>query len=87
MCVKVLHWINGCLATKDNHDSWGMCTTSTEHRIVMTVVLLVMSDRDPHMIRVTWNGMVGMLGVGQSCLLGRATAVDSMVCLMSCLEE
>jgi hypothetical protein len=31
--------------------------------------------------------MVGMLGVGQSRHLGRATAVDSVVCLMSCLEE
>jgi hypothetical protein len=33
----------------------------------MTDVLIVMSGMDPHMIRVTWVGMVGMLGVGQSC--------------------
>jgi hypothetical protein len=33
----------------------------------MTVVLMVMSGMDPHMIRVIWVGMVGMLGVSQSC--------------------
>jgi hypothetical protein len=38
---------------------------------------------DPHTIRVTWVGMVEMLGVGQSCLLGQAIAVDSVVCSMS----
>jgi hypothetical protein len=43
-------------------------------------VLTVMSSMDSHMIRVTWVGMVEMLGVGQSCLLGQATAVDSVVC-------
>jgi hypothetical protein len=42
---------------------------------------------DPHTIRVTWEGMVGMLGVGQSCLLGQAIVVDSVVCSMLCLEE
>jgi hypothetical protein len=62
MCVKVFHQINGYLATNDNRDSWGMCTTSAKCRIVMTVVLIVMSGMDPHMIRVTWIGMVGMLG-------------------------
>jgi hypothetical protein len=34
---------------------------------VMTAVLTVMSGMDPHMIIVTWVGMVGMLRVGQSC--------------------
>jgi hypothetical protein len=33
----------------------------------MTVVLMVMSGMDLHTIRVTWVGMVGTLGVGQSC--------------------
>jgi hypothetical protein len=28
----------------------------------MTVVLTVMSGMDPHTIRVTWIGMVGILG-------------------------
>jgi hypothetical protein len=30
-------------------------------------MLMVMSGVDPHTIRVTWIGMVGMLGVSQSC--------------------
>jgi hypothetical protein len=30
-------------------------------------VLTVMSGMDPHKIRVTWIGTVGMLGVSQSC--------------------
>jgi hypothetical protein len=33
----------------------------------MTAVLMVMSGLDPHTIRETWDGMVGMLGVDQSC--------------------
>jgi hypothetical protein len=53
----------------------------------MIVVLMVMRGMDPHTIRVTWARMVGMLGVGQSRHLGRATIVDSMVCSMSHLEE
>jgi hypothetical protein len=32
----------------------------------MTAVLTIMSGMDLHMIRVTWVGMVGMLGVSQS---------------------
>jgi hypothetical protein len=63
-----------------------MCTTSTESRTVMAVVLMVMSGMDPHTIRVTWVGMVGMLGVDESHQLGRATAVDSVICSMSCLK-
>jgi hypothetical protein len=53
----------------------------------MIVVLTVMSGMDPHTIRVTWVSMVGMLGVGQFGHLGRATVVDSVVCLISRLEE
>jgi hypothetical protein len=41
---------NSYLATKDNHDSWGMWTTSIESQIVITVMLMVMSGMDPHMI-------------------------------------
>jgi hypothetical protein len=55
--------------------------------MVMTAVLRVMSGMNPPMIRVTWGGMVQMLRVGQPCLLGRATVVDSVVCSMSHLEE
>jgi hypothetical protein len=35
---------------KDNHNSWGMCTTSTECKIIITVMLSVISGMDPHMI-------------------------------------
>jgi hypothetical protein len=38
---------------KDNHDSWGMCTTSAECKAIFIAVLMVMSGMDPHSIRVT----------------------------------
>jgi hypothetical protein len=43
--------------SKDNHVSWVTCTTSAECKTVITVVLMVMSGMDPHMIREnTWMG-------------------------------
>jgi hypothetical protein len=51
---------NGYPAIKDDRDSWGMCTTSTERKIVITVVLMVMSDMDPHMISRTRVGLIGL---------------------------
>jgi hypothetical protein len=36
--------------SKDNHDSWGTCTTSAECKTVITAVLTVMSGMDPYMI-------------------------------------
>jgi hypothetical protein len=36
--------------SKDNHDSWGMCTTSAECKTVITVMLMVKSGMDPQMI-------------------------------------
>jgi hypothetical protein len=36
--------------SKDNQDSWGMCTTSVECKMVITAVLMVMSSMDAHMI-------------------------------------
>jgi hypothetical protein len=42
--------------SKDNHDSWVMCTTSVECKTVIIAVLTVMSDRDPIMI----SGNIGM---------------------------
>jgi hypothetical protein len=35
---------------KDNHDSWGTCTTSAECKTVITAMLMDMSGMDPHMI-------------------------------------
>jgi hypothetical protein len=60
----VFRRINRCLATKDNHESWGMCTTSRECKTIMTVMLTVMNGMDPHTIRETWIGMVEMLDFG-----------------------
>jgi hypothetical protein len=45
----------------------------------MTAVFMVMSSMDPHTIRVTWFGIIGMLGWLVSCSLGRATTVDTVV--------
>jgi hypothetical protein len=47
---KVFYPYNGYLAAKDNHDSWGTCTTSTECKTIITIVLTVMSSMNPHMI-------------------------------------
>jgi hypothetical protein len=35
---------------KDNHNSWGTCTTSAKCKTVITAVLTIMSSMDPHMI-------------------------------------
>jgi hypothetical protein len=50
MCVRVLIGTMSIRLSKDNHDSWGTCTTSVECKIVITAVLTVMSGLDPHMI-------------------------------------
>jgi hypothetical protein len=34
----------------DNHDSWGICTTSAECKTVIIATLRVMNDMDPHRI-------------------------------------
>jgi hypothetical protein len=48
---------------KDNHDSWGTCTTSAECKTVIIATLTVMSGMDPHMI----SGNLGWLMV-KSCV-------------------
>jgi hypothetical protein len=55
-CVRVLVGTMSIRLSKDNHDSWVTCTTSAECKTVITVVLTVMSDMDPHMI----SGHMGM---------------------------
>jgi hypothetical protein len=47
---------NGYPAIKDDHDSWGICTTSVECKTVITTMLMVMSGMDPHMISGTRVG-------------------------------
>jgi hypothetical protein len=49
---------NGYLATEDDRDSWGTCTTSIECKTVITAVLTVMSGMDLHMISGTRVGLV-----------------------------
>jgi hypothetical protein len=58
--------------SKDNHDSWGMCTTYVEYKTVITVVLMVMSGMDPHMISGNLDEFLLSLGwvVSKWVLLG-----------------
>jgi hypothetical protein len=48
----------------DNHDSWGMCTTSLECKIVITSMVMVMSDKDPHMISRNLGWVFGKSWLG-----------------------
>jgi hypothetical protein len=63
---------NGYPSSEDDHDSWGMCTTSAESQTVMTAVITVMSGMNPHMISGTWVGLawLGWASFGLSCSLG-----------------
>jgi hypothetical protein len=54
--VRVLIGTMSIQLSNDNHDSWGTCTTSTECKTIIIVVLTVMSGMDPHMISKTWDG-------------------------------
>jgi hypothetical protein len=58
---------NGYPTIKDDHNSWGMCTTSAECKTVITAVLTVMSGMDPHMISGT---RVGLVELGLVSLVG-----------------
>jgi hypothetical protein len=49
-CVRVLVGTMCIRVSMDNHDSWVTCTTSAECKTVVTVMLMVMSSMDPHMI-------------------------------------
>jgi hypothetical protein len=40
----------GYPASKDDHDSWGTCTTFAKCKTIITTVLTVMSSMDPHII-------------------------------------
>jgi hypothetical protein len=67
-CVRVLVSTTSIRLTEDNHDSWVTCTTSTECKTVITVVLIVMSGMDPHMI--SGNPEFGLVGLSKWILLG-----------------
>jgi hypothetical protein len=42
--------------SRDNHDSWGTCTTFAECKTIIAIMHTVMSGMDPHMISETWDG-------------------------------
>jgi hypothetical protein len=50
---KGAHLYNRYLASMDDHDSWGLCTTSIESQTIIIAVLTVLSSMDPHMTRGT----------------------------------
>jgi hypothetical protein len=56
---RFITWIQGV-----SYYSWGMCTTSAECKTIITVVLMVKSSMDPHMISrdIGCSGMVGLFG-------------------------
>jgi hypothetical protein len=62
-CVRVLIGTMSIRLSKDNHDSWGMCTTSVECKTVITVMLMVMSGMDPHTI--SGNAGFGLVGLSK----------------------
>jgi hypothetical protein len=55
-CVRVLIGTMSIRLSKDNHDSRGTCTTSTVCKTIITAVLTVMSNINPHLISDTWDG-------------------------------
>jgi hypothetical protein len=63
-CVRVLIGTTSIRLSEDNHDSWVTCTTSAECKTVITVMVMVISGMDPHMISgnlgFDWFGLVGL---------------------------
>jgi hypothetical protein len=49
-CVRVLIGTTSIRLSKDNQDSWVMCTTSAECKTVILAMLTIMSGMDPQMI-------------------------------------
>jgi hypothetical protein len=58
------------MASKDDHDSWGTCTTYIECKTIITVMLTVMSLMDPHKISGNLGrfGLVGLVPLARSIL-------------------
>jgi hypothetical protein len=56
--------------SKDDHDSWVMCTTSVECKPIITAALMIMSGMDPHMIsgNLGWVIVKSWVGLCQSGL-------------------
>jgi hypothetical protein len=64
---KGAHRYNEYPLSKNNHNLWGMCTTSIECKTVITVVLMVISGMDPHMIsgNLGWIFVKSWLGCAE----------------------
>jgi hypothetical protein len=86
--------------SKDNHNSWGTSTTSAECKTVITVVLMVMSGMEPHLISGTWDGFwlslwlgcveVGLLGCGSIMVILHdviEVVIVEEMSLLSCLLD
>jgi hypothetical protein len=67
-CVRVLIGTTSIRLSEDNHNSWVTCIASVECKTVITVVLMVMSGMDPHMI--SGNPGFGLVGLLKWILLG-----------------
>jgi hypothetical protein len=67
---KGAHLYNRYPARKDDNDSWGMCTTSTEYKTIITAVPTVISGMDPHMISGNLGrfGLIGLVPLARSIL-------------------
>jgi hypothetical protein len=76
---------NGYLASKNDHDSWAMCTTSAKCKTIITAVLTVMSSMDPNMISETWDGFLVESWV-RLCRSGLLDGGSVMVRLCDALE-
>jgi hypothetical protein len=72
---KGAHLYNGYSTSKDDHDSWGMCTISAKSQTIMTAVLTVKSGMDPHMI----SG-----NLGRFHLVGLVPLVRLILCSRLC---
>jgi hypothetical protein len=70
-CVRVLIGTTSIQLSEDNHDSCVTCTASAECKTVITPVLTVMSDMNPHMISGNPGfGWVGLVGLSKWISLG-----------------
>ena len=69
-CVRVLVGPTSIRLSEGNHDSWVTCTASAECKTVITVMLMVMSGMDPHMISGNTGFGLVWLGCRSGFLLG-----------------
>jgi hypothetical protein len=72
---------------KDNHDSWGTCTTYAKCKTIITAALMVISGMDPHMISGNMRWVMVKSWVGLGCVKEGLLGCDSvMVRLRDAIE-